>query len=123
MIETVLGAIKPEELGVCLPHEHVWCDQRLAPRAELFGLTRSTASYMRLDDFDRMVDELRAYRDAGGRALVEVTCDGWGRDLDVLARLSEAERGPHRRHGRVLHRAVPAATSSPSGRSSGLPTT
>ncbi len=90
MIQTVLGSIAPDELGFCLPHEHVWCDQRNAPRPELFGVTRSTASYMRLDDFGRMVDELKAYRVAGGRSIVEVTCDGWGRDLDTLARLSEA---------------------------------
>ena len=90
MIQTVLGPINPQQLGVCLPHEHVWCDQRLAPRPELFGVTRSTGSYMRLDDFDRMVGELAAYRAAGGSSLVEVTCDGWGRDLDVLARLSAA---------------------------------
>jgi predicted metal-dependent phosphotriesterase family hydrolase len=90
MIQTVLGTISESELGVCLAHEHIWCDQRKAPRAELFGLTRSTDSYMRLDDFDLMVDELTAYREAGGNSIVEVTCDGWGRDLDVLARLSEA---------------------------------
>ncbi len=90
MIQTVTGPIEPAALGTCLPHEHVWCDQRLAPRPELFGVTRSTASYMRLDGFDRMVGELTAYREAGGTSIVEVTCDGWGRDLDILARLSEA---------------------------------
>lgn len=90
MIQTVLGPIAPEDLGFCLPHEHIWCDQRKAPRQELFGVTRSVASYMRLDNFSRMVDELKAYRAAGGRSIVEVTCDGWGRDLETLARLSEA---------------------------------
>jgi phosphotriesterase-related protein len=90
MIQTVLGPIAPSELGICLPHEHIWCDQRTAPRGDLFEATRSTASYMRLDNFDHMVDELRAYHAAGGRAIVEVTCDGWGRDLETLARLSEA---------------------------------
>ena len=90
MIQTVLGPIHSSELGVCLTHEHIWCDQRTAPRRELFGISRPTDSYMRLDDFDRMVSELIAYREAGGGAIVEVTCDGWGRDLDVLARLSEA---------------------------------
>lgn len=90
VIQTVLGPIAPDQLGVCLPHEHVWCDQNLAPRPELFGVTRSTASYMKLNDFDRMAAELSAYRAAGGSAIVEVTCDGWGRDLDTLARLSEA---------------------------------
>ncbi|HEX5500041.1 MAG TPA: hypothetical protein VFX03_12475, partial [Thermomicrobiales bacterium] len=73
MIQTVLGPIDPAALGVCLPHEHIWCDQRLAPRPELFGVTRSTDSYMRLNDFDRQVDELKAYHAAGGRAIVEVT--------------------------------------------------
>lgn len=90
MIQTVLGPIDSSELGICLPHEHVWCDQTLAPRPELFGTNRPLDTYMRLNDFDRMLEELKAYRSAGGRALVEVTCDGWGRDLDMLARLSEA---------------------------------
>jgi phosphotriesterase-related protein len=90
MIQTVLGPIRPEALGVCLPHEHIWCNQQLALRKELFGVSRPTDSYMRLDDVDRMVGELLAYRAAGGGAIVEVTCDGWGRDLEVLARLSEA---------------------------------
>ena len=34
MIQTVLGTIQPDELGICLPHEHIWCDQRLAPKAD-----------------------------------------------------------------------------------------
>ncbi len=90
MIQTVLGPIEPHELGVCLTHEHIWCDQRTAPRRELFGVSRSTDDYMRLDDEDKLVGELVAFRKAGGGAIVEVTCDGWGRDLDVLARLSAA---------------------------------
>ena len=90
MIQTVLGPIRSDELGVCLPHEHIWCDQHLCPRADLLGATRSTVSYMRLDNFDQMMAELIAFREAGGNAIVEVTCDGWGRDLNVLARLSEA---------------------------------
>lgn len=89
-IQTVLGPIAPADFGVCLPHEHVWCDQRLAPRPELFGVTRSAGTYMRLDNAELMTEELAAYRDAGGCSLVEVTCDGWGRDLDVLAQLSAA---------------------------------
>ncbi|MDQ3549477.1 MAG: hypothetical protein M3439_11740 [Chloroflexota bacterium] len=89
-IRTVLGDIPSDTLGICLPHEHIWCDQALAPRPELFGLSRSTASWMKLDDEERMLAELIAYKQAGGSAIVEVTCDGWGRDLDVLARLSDA---------------------------------
>jgi predicted metal-dependent phosphotriesterase family hydrolase len=90
VIQTVLGPVSPAEFGACLPHEHVWCDQRLAPRPELFGVTRSTGTYMRLDNIEQMTGELAAYRDAGGASIVEVTCDGWGRDLEVLARLSSA---------------------------------
>lgn len=90
MIQTVLGPVQSERLGLCLPHEHVWCDQRLAPRAHLFGTTRATDTFMRLDDEAAMIAELRAFAEAGGGAVVDVTCDGWGRDLDVLARLSEA---------------------------------
>ena len=90
MIQTVLGPIDPDQLGVCLPHEHIWCDQRLGPRADLLAATRPESTYMRLDDFHVMMSELRAYRRAGGGAMVDVTCDGWGRDLDLLARLSEA---------------------------------
>ena len=90
MIQTVLGPVAPADLGLCLPHEHVWCDQRLAPRSHLFGATRSTDTYMRLDDEPAMVAELCAFAEAGGGTVVDVTCDGWGRDLDVLARLSEA---------------------------------
>lgn len=90
VIETVLGPIGPDELGVCLPHEHVWCDQRLAPRGHLFGTTRDLGAGMRLDDEAKMRAEIAAFRESGGRAIVEVTCDGWGRDVEVLARLSAA---------------------------------
>ncbi len=94
MIETVLGPIAPEALGICLPHEHIWCDYALAPRTHLMDAARSTSGFMRLRDMEQMESELRAFHAAGGRAIVEVTCDGWGRDLDVLARLS-ARTGVH----------------------------
>ncbi len=90
IVRTVLGNVSADQLGICLPHEHIWCNQALAPRTELFGLTRSRSTWMRLDDEQLMLDELRAFKVSGGGAIAEVTCDGWGRDLDVLARLSEA---------------------------------
>jgi predicted metal-dependent phosphotriesterase family hydrolase len=89
-IQTVLGPIKPENLGVCLPHEHIWCDQNLGPRLSLMGTLRDSGKFMRLNNFEFMIDELKAYKAAGGGAIVEVTCEGWGRDLDVLAKLSLA---------------------------------
>ena len=90
MIQTVLGPIKEEDLGVCLPHEHIWCDQNYGPRFNLMGTTRNPKGFMKLDNFDLVASELKSYKAAGGDALVEVTCAGWGRDLDMLARLSEA---------------------------------
>ena len=89
MIQTVLGPIDVGDLGVCLTHEHIWCDQRLGPRGHLHSTLRSENNLMILNDFNRMLGELVAYREMGGKSVVEVTCDGWGRDLDVLARLSE----------------------------------
>lgn len=90
MIQTVLGKIPADDLGVCLPHEHIWCNQNLGPKLELMDRTRDPATFMRHDNFDYMVSELKAYKSAGGGAIIEVTCDGWGRNLDTLARLSEA---------------------------------
>ena len=89
MIQTVLGPVAVDDLGVCLTHEHIWCDQRLGPRGHLHSSLRSENNYMLLNNFDHMVAELIAFREAGGKSIVEVTCDGWGRDLSVLARLSE----------------------------------
>ena len=77
MIQTVLGEISEQQLGVCLPHEHIWCDQRLGPRVDLLGTTRSESTFMRLDDFDVMVAELKAFKEAGGHSMIDVTRGGW----------------------------------------------
>ena len=88
-IQTVLGSIAPEELGACQTHEHVICDQREGPREELNANTREVEStYMILDDWDRVTEELNEYYRLGGRAVVEVTTSGWGRDVKGLAEIS-----------------------------------
>jgi phosphotriesterase-related protein len=92
MIQTVLGKITKEELGVCLTHEHVWCDQSLGPRFELFDNSRDFNSFMRLRDYDKQEEELKIYEANNGNSIVEVTCEGWGRDLDVLASLSKSTK-------------------------------
>ena len=89
-IQTVLGSIDSKELGITLPHEHIWCDQRLGPRRDLMGTNRLESTFMLMDDFDLILEELKSFKDQGGGAIVEVTCNGWGRDLDMLARLSAA---------------------------------
>ncbi len=90
MIQTVLGPIESYRTRRLPDTRAHLVRPATAPRRELFGVSRSTDDYMRLDDEEKLVGELVAFRKAGGGAIVEVTCDGWGRDLDVLARLSEA---------------------------------
>jgi len=90
VIQTVLGPVAPDQLGACQTHEHVICDQRQAPRPHLHANTREVeATFMILDDLEREEKELNEYYDRGGRALVEVTTSGWGRDVEGLAELSK----------------------------------
>lgn len=79
-IMTVLGPIPPSELGVTSMHEHVLCD--------IFRAGGGPANV--LDDEDMAIRELGHFKQAGGSTIVEVTPFGLGRNLDGLARVSEA---------------------------------
>jgi predicted metal-dependent phosphotriesterase family hydrolase len=85
-IETVLGPVNAAELGFTLPHEHIWCDQRLAPRGHLFGANRNPSSMMRLDDEPALIEELAAFKAAGGGA---VLADHITREIEVGVGSSE----------------------------------
>ncbi len=85
-VQTVTGPVAPDALGFTLPHEHILCDAMLTHR----GPKPSPAGAMGLTDRDRAVDELRKFHAAGGRAIVEVTTSGWGRDMADLKALSQA---------------------------------
>lgn len=78
---TVRGPVDPSELGFTLPHEHtqvtLWHIQN---RWDYWELTR---------DEPVILEELRAYREAGGATLVDVTLPAIGRDPAWLRRLSE----------------------------------
>ena len=109
-IQTVLGPIAPEELGVTLMHEHILSDlSKLAEPSgeaserELFfqplsqsnvGLVRfysqPNADSLRLDDIATAIDELKMYRQHGGGAVTEVSSLGLGRDPAGLAQISKA---------------------------------
>jgi phosphotriesterase-related protein len=82
-VQTVLGPIEPESLGVTLPHEHTQIALWHVPaRWDYWQLTR---------DEPLILEELGAFRSAGGSALVDLTLPGVGRDpgwLAGLARLS-----------------------------------
>lgn len=78
IIRTVLGDITPESLGVCYGHEHLLG----RPPADL-----ATPDLI-LDDEDAAVRELTGFREAGGRALVEMSTPDYGRDVAGLQRLA-----------------------------------
>lgn len=75
---TVRGPVPAEELGVTLPHEHVFCD-----------LTREYRGDGLLNDETLAESELRRFVDAGGGAVVDVTSVGLARDPVALRRMAE----------------------------------
>src|SRR5687767_3214034 len=76
-IQTVLGPVEPHSLGVTLPHEHtqiaLW---HIPTRHDYWQLTR---------DEPVILEELAAFRAAGGGAIVDLTLPGVGRDPVWLA--------------------------------------
>lgn len=81
-IQTVTGQLPPDALGFVLPHEHtgisLW---QIQDRWDYWELT---------PDDTIVLEELRAYRAAGGGTLVDLTLSGVGRDPERLRRYSEA---------------------------------
>jgi 5-phospho-D-xylono-1,4-lactonase len=78
-VRTVLGDIRPEELGPCGAHEHV-----------IIRKSYSTVMHpdFLLDDVEAIAAELAVMRSAGGRAMVDtMPCDA-GRDVLALAEVS-----------------------------------
>ena len=92
MIQTVCGDIENNKLGICMTHEHVWCDQSLGPKFYLFDNSRDKNSLMLLNDYNKQLSELKLYKQYKGNSLVEVTCEGWGRDLNILYKLSKKSK-------------------------------
>jgi predicted metal-dependent phosphotriesterase family hydrolase len=81
-VQTVSGQLSPEALGFVLPHEHtgisLW---QIQNRWDYWELT---------PDDTIVLEELRAYRAAGGGTLVDLTLPGVGRDPERLHRYAEA---------------------------------
>jgi len=81
-VQTVLGAVAPGDLGFTLPHEHTKCS--------LWWIENRWDYWELIGDEPRINEELAAYKALGGGALVDVTPIGIGRDLERLARISQA---------------------------------
>ncbi len=89
-LQTVLGPVKQEKLGLTLPHEHIICDASLCRSRRKREETRPWGSYMWFDEPETMIEELIDFRGNGGSCIVEVTCHGWGRDPKALQEISKS---------------------------------
>ena len=76
---TVRGPVAAADLGLTLPHEHLFID-----------LLREYRGNGLLNDEALAIEEVGAFRDAGGRTIVDCTSEGLGRDPLALRRVSEA---------------------------------
>ena len=92
-VQTVLGTIDPGQMGITLPHEHVFVDTTalLEPPAEATDRARSHMPFtlenlgwirynyfrhhdnVRLDDEETAVSEVELFRRSGGATIVDVT--------------------------------------------------
>ncbi|MFW6075544.1 MAG: phosphotriesterase family protein [Chloroflexota bacterium] len=77
-VTTVLGPIEDEDLGVTLPHEHF--------QLNLFRMSRSPDGYV--NDLGLAIKEAQQFAAAGGRTVVDLTTDDFGRDPETLVRIA-----------------------------------
>ena len=77
---TVRGLIAPEDLGFCQAHEHLSVES---------AHIRAIAPDQDIADVSRTIVDLHAYRQAGGRAVVDAQPVGAGRNAATLRALSE----------------------------------
>jgi len=109
-VQTVLGPIKPEGLGITLTHEHLVCNMAImmTPPEEttrrakfyeplsmgLLGYIRYTGlanlDNGRLWDVQTSIEEAAIFKQAGGGTIVDVTSIGLGRDTRALATIARA---------------------------------
>jgi len=79
-VRTVLGEIPYESLGITDAHNHVWIDP--IPGADPAAPV--------LDQYDKIKEELKLYRSAGGGSLLDCQPGGCGRNANKLAQISRA---------------------------------
>ena len=109
-IQTVLGPIPPEQLGVTMTHEHLLIEVsafRVQPESasakgffdesvslETLGRIRHyaarNADNSRLSDVSTIIDEVMLYKQHGGDSIVDATSIGMSRDPMGLFRVSRA---------------------------------
>ena len=109
-VQTVLGAISSEAMGITLPHEHLLIDFKVmfvepAPASDKgrawepvslanLGWVRqhfnANLDNLRLTDEEVAIDEIRLFQQAGGATVVDPTPRTLARDPLALARIARA---------------------------------
>lgn len=84
MVRTVTGDISAAEMGFTYPHEHL---HAVPP-------PQQKDRDLELSSYEKSVQELRNFQSVGGCTLVEASTLDYGRDLNVLQRMS-VETGVH----------------------------
>lgn len=79
-IRAVAGDVAPEKLGHTQCHEHIFLRK---------GPSFDVNPALCMDDYGKSLRELNDYRSAGGAAIVDAQPGGFGRDPEILRRLSE----------------------------------
>ncbi len=107
-VMTVLGLVKPDKLGIVLPHEHVFIDLRnqFSEPQEIskkiladqqvnihnLGILKRNPYAIKdnllLSDFELAGEELKEFKKAGGKTIVDHTSRGLGRDPYLLKSLA-----------------------------------
>lgn len=79
-VRAVLGDVEASRLGFTYSHEHLIA---VPPASQ-------KDRDLELSDYDRSLQELLYFKEAGGRTLVEASTLDYGRDVELLKRMSEA---------------------------------
>ncbi len=109
-VQTVLGVVDGEELGITLAHEHLLIDMTVGfsePQEESIkalvhqpvtlenlGWVRYNTFHnldnLRMQDVQLATDEVAIFKQAGGNTIVDATNIGLGRDPESLVRIAQA---------------------------------
>ncbi|MCL2518593.1 MAG: hypothetical protein FWF15_08530, partial [Oscillospiraceae bacterium] len=109
MIQTVLGAISKDALGITTSHEHILLDLTTFftkhpvpgisdPESEPVTIENLGILYrdpyalydnLKYDDYETQKQELVYFKNAGGKTVFDATCSGLGRDPQALKRMAE----------------------------------
>ncbi|MCE5187666.1 MAG: hypothetical protein LLF75_00545 [Eubacteriales bacterium] len=109
-IQTVLGKVNKNELGIIMPHEHIFIDltafytERVIPGCSNPGGEKVTIRNLGIlsrdpyalrddlviDDFNAQCDELIELRNAGCSTIVDASSIGLGRDPRMLKSIAQA---------------------------------